>query len=205
MNVSIPGLPIAATLLVVLVAPIAQAQNVPPALLDCAAEKDDARRLACYDTEVARLRQTPRTAAAAPVAGANSAAAASTAAAAAPAATPGSGTGAAAAAGTAAAAAGTRSAGEALTEEEKFGLRGDLKEEKMPAKKELEATVTQVSARPNGEVVVTLDNGQVWTELSASSALRVKTGDTVRIEAGTLRSFILVTPNGHSGKVKRIK
>jgi len=58
---------------------------------------------------------------------------------------------------------------------------------------------------PNGEVVVTLDNGQVWTELSASSALRVKTGDTVRIEAGTLRSFILVTPNGHSGKVKRIK
>src|SRR5262245_6605364 len=128
MRTGTPGIAITATLLCSVVQPCAQAQSLPAPLLDCSTEKDDARRLACYDREVARARESVP-----PAAAHDTAAVAGT-----------------AAAGTAAA--GTASA------DDNFGKR----EDKPPEKKAVTATVTEVRSKPYGELVVTLDNGQVW-------------------------------------------
>jgi hypothetical protein len=136
--------------------------------LACATEKDDTRRLACFDAAVDRAQSAP----------ANPAPAV----AAAP-----------------------------LSQEEKFGLRGELKQEKaqkVPELQELEqlqAQVTKVSTKPHGELVVTLENGQVWTEIQTNSGARVKAGDRVAIKAGALGSFLLVAPNGRSTRVTRVR
>jgi hypothetical protein len=62
-----------------------------------------------------------------------------------------------------------------------------------------------VSAKPHGELVVTLENGQVWAEIQTSSGARVKAGDRVTIKPGALGSFLLVAPNGRSTKVTRVR
>ena len=89
--------------------------------------------------------------------------------------------------------------------EDRFGLRVDLKEQKAGELTELSATATAISAKPRGELVITLDNGQVWGEIAPGSKIKVKPGDAVKIEAGTLGSFILIAPNGRSSKVTRIR
>jgi hypothetical protein len=45
----------------------------------------------------------------------------------------------------------------------------------------------------------------VWAEIAANSRVKLKTGDTVKIERGALGSYSLVTPNGRSSKVSRIR
>jgi len=136
--------------------------------LACAAEKDDARRLACFDAAVDRARTAPADPASAVAAA-------------------------------------------PLSQEEKFGLRGELKQEKaqkVPELQELEqlqAQVTKVSTKPHGELVVTLENGQVWTEIQTNSGARVKAGDRVAIKPGALGSFLLVAPNGRSTRVTRVR
>jgi len=98
-----------------------------------------------------------------------------------------------------------------LSKEERFGLRGDLKQEKakqapeLAEMQELRAVVTKVASKPHGELVLTLDNGQVWYEIQANSGIRVKTGDQVIIKAGALGSYSVVAPNGRSSKVTRTR
>jgi len=157
---------------------LAAGSTANASFLSCAGEQDDARRLACFDAAVtqARTQPTPAVESAAP------AAAAATAAAVVP-----------------------------LSKEERFGLRGDLKQEK--AKKapelaelqELRATVTKVAVKPHGELILSLDNGQVWYEIQTSTGIRVKTGDQVTIRSGALGSYSLVAPNGRSSKVTRVR
>ena len=136
--------------------------------LACAPEKDDARRLACFDAAVDRARTAPADPA-------------------------------------------TAVAAVPLSKEERFGLHGGLKREKaqeVPELQELEqlqARVTKVSSKPHGELVVTLENGQVWTEIQPNSGARVKAGEQVTIKPGVLGSFLLVAPNGRSTKVTRIR
>jgi hypothetical protein len=153
------------------------AQSTSDALVACASETDDARRLRCFDAVVADLPRAP----AAPAA-----AVAATPGAPPPAAPP-------------------PTPASSLSREEKFGARGDLDPEKREKLKEITGTVTEVGTRPHGEIVVTLDNGQVWAERSASLKIKVKVGDTVRIESGALGSFVLIAPNGRSSKVARVR
>ncbi len=87
--------------------------------------------------------------------------------------------------------------------EDKFGARGELKPD--DRLNEITATVTAVGAKPYGELVVTLDNGQMWAEIAPGSKLKVKLGDSVKIEAGALGSFRLIAPNGRSSKVARVR
>lgn len=155
----------------------AAAQSANEALLTCANEKDDARRLRCFDAVVADLRRAP----AAPAA--SVAATPSAPPAAAPPSTP------------------TAS----ISSEEKFGARGDLNKEKREELKEITGKVTEIRAQPHGELVLTLDNGQVWAERTANSKVKVKVGDTVRIESGALGSFTLIAPNRRSSKVARVR
>jgi hypothetical protein len=138
--------------------------------LACAAEPDDARRLACFDAAVRQARARPAVPAAAVAA----------------------------------------PAAPVLTKEEKFGLRGDLKQEKAkqaPELAELESLsgkVTKLAAKPHGELIVTLDNGQVWYEIKANSGIRVKVGDQVTVKSGALGSYTLIA-NGRSTKVTRVR
>ncbi len=152
------------------------AEDTNDALLTCAKETDDARRLRCFDTVVADLRRAPAaTAAARP-----SAPVASPPAASAPVAAP------------------------AISREEKFGARGNLDPARREALSEINGKVTEVGTLAHGEFVVTLDNGQVWVAKTATSKVKVKVGDAVTIEAGALGSYTLIA-NGRSSKVSRVR
>jgi hypothetical protein len=70
--------------------------------------------------------------------------------------------------------------------------------------KHMLAVVSAVSNRPRGELVVTLDNGQVWVQLEATN-YPLKAGDHVEIDVGALGSYILWSPsNRRATKVTRI-
>jgi len=92
----------------------------------------------------------------------------------------------------------------APTAEQRFGARGDISPDKHEQIDELSGTVTALGTKPHGELVITLDNGQVWAE-KAGSKIKLKTGDTVKIERGALGSYTLIAPNGRSTKVARIR
>ncbi len=191
------GAAVATATLVCVTQPLANAQGVPEPFRACAAEADDARRLACFDAAVAQLDKGAGRDANADVPAAPTVASP---AAAAPAIVPPG----AAAQSTAPAAATTAAAAQTLSPEERFGLRDDSKREKTGEMTELAATATAISAKPHGELVITLDNGQVWAEIAPGSTMRLKVGDPVKIEAGSMRSFILIA-NGRSSKVTRVR
>jgi hypothetical protein len=85
-----------------------------------------------------------------------------------------------------------------------FGVQGselarsrddDRDEREESAPKRITATVTEIAKRPRGELVFTLDNGQVWAQKDAGAYFPVKAGDPVTILSGTLGSFRLIVAN----------
>jgi hypothetical protein len=179
-----PACALAALLAQASVSQAATGATPPPHFMACASETDDSRRLACFDAAVARVATS-------------------------------AGPSAPADAGLSAKGGGTATApvvaAPPLSKEEKFGLRGELKEEKarqapeLAELKELQAQVTNVAVKPHGQLILTLDNGQVWHEIQANSGIRVKAGDRVTIRSGALGSFSVVAPNGRSSKVTRAR
>ncbi len=153
----------------------------------CAAIGEDRARLACYDA-IFRKPAAPVASAAAPDA----------------AATPVAVVGPAAAAGTVAASA-------AASPEADFGLTDAAKRARDPekAKEEMPESITgkvaAVARRPAGELTVTLENGQVWTQLTVDQRVRVAAGDTVTIRKAALGSHMLVTANRYGTRVRRVK
>jgi hypothetical protein len=101
----------------------------------------------------------------------------------------------------------------AATAEDKFGYSGGMSPEEKDQKKmeeqtldELTASVTQIAARQRGELVITLDNGQVWAQKAADSTFHVKAGDTVKIKAGFLGSYFMsVGTSDRSTRVTRVR
>jgi hypothetical protein len=89
---------------------------------------------------------------------------------------------------------------------EEFGVHnGPLEVKRGPVReKRMLAVVSTVSNRPNGELVVRLDNGQVWVQLEAAN-FPVKPGDHVEIDVGAFGSYVLWSPsNRRATKVDRI-
>jgi hypothetical protein len=88
-----------------------------------------------------------------------------------------------------------------------FGVHnGPLEAKRITPQREkhLLAIVSAVSNRPRGELVVTLDNGQVWVQLEPTN-YPLKAGDHVEIDVGALGSYILWSPsNRRATKVTRI-
>lgn len=163
------------------------AEALPPGLRACMSESDPTQRLACFDRESARLTQesapvAPRAdppASAAPAAAATAATAAPVAAAA------------------------------AQSAEDKFGYRGSIARaelDKTDADERLTAKVSELGKLPHGELLLTLDNGQVWQQKPGDRAMRIKVGDEVTIRSASLGSFLLTsaTVNG-SMRVTRVK
>jgi hypothetical protein len=177
MNRSIFTAAFAALLLSTDFSPLNAAQPANEALLACADKTDDATRLRCFDAVVADLRKTSKVP---PVAAAAIEAVKT------PVSAP-------------------QTAAHPASPQDKFGARGDLKPESHTELSELTGTVTALAKKPHGELVVTLDNGQMWAEIATGSKVKLKTGDTVKIERGALGSFLLVAPNGRSSKVSRIR
>jgi hypothetical protein len=66
-------------------------------------------------------------------------------------------------------------------------------------------TVAKIGYKPTGELVVTLENGQVWVQIDTGNKARAKAGDTVTIKRGTFGSYMLVTPNKIATRVRRVK
>jgi hypothetical protein len=68
----------------------------------------------------------------------------------------------------------------------------------------LNATVTAITKRARGELVVTLDNGQLWLQKD-SEYVPLKTGEQITILAGALGSYRLITAAGRAMAVTRIQ
>ena len=112
---------------VLAIASISVANAVEAGVRACFTEKDDAKRLACYDTEVGKL-VTGRAAA---------------------------------------------------------------------------AHVASVSRKPNGRVVVRLDNDEVWEQADDGPDLGLAVGDSVKIERGALGSYWMSAHSSLAIKVRR--
>jgi hypothetical protein len=179
-----------------------------PQLKRCAALTEAGARLACYDalagtapgSGAAAAAATPTTSTATAPATAASAGSATSAAGTSLAANGSGGAGTNAGAGSAPASAAAPSAAE-------FGVRnGPLQAKRDPVKeKSMLAVVSRVSSRGRGELVVTLDNGQVWTQIQPAD-YPLKAGDHVEIDVASLGSYVLWCPSiRRATKVTRIE
>jgi len=164
----------------------ALAQSLPPSVAACTSEKDSLARLVCFDREVAKYTQTSTRVAPTP-------------------ATPTVSTPPAPPVAVSPPTAPSPSADD-------FGVSGKLarqreaaKEEVAPVVKELHASVTKISSKPYGELVLTLDNGQVWEQIEKKSSFVIKVGDGIVIKPGTFGSFLLSTTEGATSRVRRAR
>jgi hypothetical protein len=64
------------------------------------------------------------------------------------------------------------------------------------------ARITAVSRFNNERFAITLDNGQLWTQLERDLAAEVRIGDTVQIRPAALGSWMLVTRGGVRTRVR---
>jgi hypothetical protein len=148
----------------------------------CVAIDDDRARLACYDEasgRTAAIRASGSAAAAAP-------AAATAAATAAPARPP---------------------APSPEQAKQNFGLSAEKVLGPQGGPTEIKAKVAAVQANEvTGRAVITLDNGQVWQQLEATKATkRPRAGDEVVIREASLDSYLMVTPERGSARVRRVR
>jgi hypothetical protein len=176
------------------------ASDAPAGLLACRNISDAAARLACFDREAAGLAPAPTASVAAlPVPPPSSAPAASASVAATPLAS-------APAASTA-----VRPA-PVLDPQQQFGLP-----ERAVAAKEVaagtrsadatkvEAHLVEIAPAVDGRALFTLDNGQVWRQLSSEGDLLAKQGDAVTISRGLLGSYWLALKSKRGCKVTRLR
>ncbi len=71
--------------------------------------------------------------------------------------------------------------------------------------REYTAIVVALRERPHGQMVVTLDNGEAWTEQFASGAFLVDVGDSVTMKKGMFSSrYQLVAPGGRVYRMTRL-
>lgn len=90
-----------------------------------------------------------------------------------------------------------------LTEAARRARDPEKAQEQMP--QSLTEAVASVRNKPTGEFVVTLANGQVWSQLQADTRAKVSAGDTVTIRKAALGSHLLVTSGKIATRVRRIK
>jgi hypothetical protein len=161
-------------------------QGVLESLVDCSTQKNDSARLACFDREVAKLAPLARSVAPAQVS---------------PASVPPSPPVVA-----------TTPAQAAPTPSDDFGVSGNLARQRAETKKEadsgpreLHATITGVKAKPYGELVMELDNGQVWEQPEKKNTFLIRTGEKVVITKHALGSYFLTADSGATTRVRRIR
>jgi hypothetical protein len=98
----------------------------------------------------------------------------------------------------------------AATPEATFGLISNARSAPAPNGAEAKANLQSLTASVkgfgrgvDGSLLIQLDNGQTWRQLSGSESL-LKVGDAVTINRAALGSFQMVMPSGRSAKVRRV-
>jgi hypothetical protein len=96
------------------------------------------------------------------------------------------------------------------TPEATFGVISNARGAPAPSGAEQKADLQSLTAKvkgfgrgDDGSLLIQLDNGQTWRQLSGSESL-LKVGDAVTINRAALGSFQMVMPSGRSAKVRRI-
>jgi hypothetical protein len=69
----------------------------------------------------------------------------------------------------------------------------------------IEAHIVQLSAAPDGRMVFSLDNGQVWRQLLVEGDLLAKPNDAVTISRALLGSYWLELSSKRGCKVMRVR
>ena len=70
---------------------------------------------------------------------------------------------------------------------------------------EIQSSIAGIEKRMDGLMTFTLDNGQVWRQVRPDSRFSINDGDVIRIQPGSLGSFILSGPTKKSTRVTRVK
>ena len=71
---------------------------------------------------------------------------------------------------------------------------------------EFSATVNDIAHRPYGEMIILLDNGQIWEQKHQDTRFRLKVGDSVTISRGLISGYRMRGANrNHSIQVERFK
>lgn len=70
---------------------------------------------------------------------------------------------------------------------------------------EITAAVVAIRERPYGELVISLDNGQVWEQKHADRRFRLDIGETVTVKKGPVAGYRLSGDSNRSIQVQRIK
>jgi hypothetical protein len=71
-----------------------------------------------------------------------------------------------------------------------------------PREETVTSRITAVSRISNDRFLVTLDNGQKWTQLERDSSVEVQIGDTVKVRPAMLGSWMLETRSGVRTRVR---
>jgi hypothetical protein len=74
-----------------------------------------------------------------------------------------------------------------------------------PGSDKISARVSEVSARPRGEQLLKLDNGQLWTQTEYRATEQVKRGEQVTIRRGALGAFLLTSESRVTTRVRRLE
>jgi hypothetical protein len=96
-------------------------------------------------------------------------------------------------------------------EADRVGMTADIKRKRDPvamqqAKDEvLRGKISGLRQAPEGELIFTLDNRQVWIQAEASPNIHFAVGEDVQIEHGAMSSLWLVADKHRKVRVKRLR
>jgi hypothetical protein len=94
-------------------------------------------------------------------------------------------------------------------EADRFGMTADIERKRDPAAVQqakdevLRGKISGLRQAPQGELIFTLDNGQVWVQAEASPNFQFAVGDDVHIEHGAMSSLWLFADKHRKVRVKR--
>jgi hypothetical protein len=99
----------------------------------------------------------------------------------------------------------------AQVEADRFGMTADIERQRDPtalqqAKNEvLSGKILSLREAPQGELIFTLDNRQVWIQAEATPKVGFAVGEDVHIEHGAMSSLWLVLDKHRKVRVKRLE
>lgn len=91
-----------------------------------------------------------------------------------------------------------------------FGMTADIARKRDPAAasnaddEKLSGSITALR-ESRGQLIFTLDNGQVWIQAEPQANLRFTVGEAVNIEHGTMSSLWLTASHHRKTRVKRVQ
>jgi hypothetical protein len=95
-------------------------------------------------------------------------------------------------------------------EADQFGMTADVAQKHSPGAfrpeqhEALTGKIVALSEGAQGQLIFTLDNGQVWAQVESRPGIRFAVGDAVRLEHGAMSSLWLAADHERKTRVKRI-